>query len=208
MNARRVNTVLWSLAAACAAAAVAVLALGIFVPLAPPAVALQNDDPSLASPDDRRVSAATRPSTATSAAGTMPPLASFASIWSAPLRRLNLQGPAGQSGMSSPRAAPAAPAATAVVVAPLTLVGTIGDSLALLRRADGVVEVREVGDEIAGAIVLAVRRSQVDLRINGRAVTLDRPAVAQQAPGVDPPNDAALPSPESAHAPAASVPEP
>ena len=57
----------------------------------------------------------------------------------------------------------------------LTLAGTIGNSLALLRRADGSIEVKAVGESIDGVEVLAIRSGQIELRVNGEKVTLKKP---------------------------------
>src|SRR4051812_48340886 len=71
-------------------------------------------------------------------------------IWSRPMRDLSSASAAAQ-----PAAATADPNAM-----PLTLVGTVGRSLALLRTADGVVEVRGVGERLAGAEVVSVEPSR------------------------------------------------
>jgi hypothetical protein len=73
---------------------------------------------------------------------------------------------------------PAAPAARATTDAGelhLSLVGTVGHSLALLQTPEGGVEVRAVGETLGGAEVLSVEPLKVELRYNGRIVTLVKP---------------------------------
>lgn len=65
---------------------------------------------------------------------------------------------------------------------PLALVGTVGDSLALLRTSANVVEVKAIGEKLLGAEVLAVRSGEVDLRYNGKVVTLKKPPESGRAP--------------------------
>ena len=57
---------------------------------------------------------------------------------------------------------------------PLTLVGTVGSSLAMLQSADGNVELKAVGESLGGMKVLAIRPSQVDVQYNGKKLTLDK----------------------------------
>jgi hypothetical protein len=61
---------------------------------------------------------------------------------------------------------------------PITLVGTIGESLAMLRGTDGNVSVLKIGDQLDGVQLLAVRPAQVDVRYNNRTLTLDKPKEA------------------------------
>ena len=58
----------------------------------------------------------------------------------------------------------------------LTLVGTIGTTLALLKTPTNTVEVRGVGESLNGVTVLAVRPSEVDVRFNGQILKLAKPA--------------------------------
>ena len=75
----------------------------------------------------------------------------------------------------SPEAIAAQATAAAGLMPPITLVGTVGTSLAMLRGPDGVVSVLSVGDQLAGAQVLAIRPAQIDVRFNSRTLTLDKP---------------------------------
>ena len=57
---------------------------------------------------------------------------------------------------------------------PLTLVGTIGNSLAMLKTRDGKIELKGVGESIAGLTILTISPSKVEARYNGRVVQLDK----------------------------------
>jgi hypothetical protein len=56
----------------------------------------------------------------------------------------------------------------------LVLVGTIGNTLAMLRTADGTVQVRAAGESIAGAVVRSVSRERVEFDWNGKRVSIAR----------------------------------
>jgi hypothetical protein len=81
---------------------------------------------------------------------------------------------------TTPVAAGGAPGATALPAAfpPLVLVGSIGNSLAMLRTADGTVQVRSVGESIAGATLRSVSRERAEFDWNGRRVSIVRAAPA------------------------------
>ena len=157
MTPRQINSAMKTGAAAQGVAAVACLALSSLLPL--------NAGRSAAEQSAAHASAA-----AVKLPASLPPLESFKSIVSAPLRKSLLDD--GQPAQA-PVAAPAAPAASPQQ-AQIKLVGTIGDSLAMLRCADGTVAVRGVGAEVDGAVVVAIRPSQVDLRIAGKDVTIEK----------------------------------
>lgn len=182
MNTRRTNSILWGTAAALGCAAVGVAATGLLLPL------------DGRSDDEADVVRQAGPATRTASAGGpgLPPLESFAPVWTARLRRpfavAETSPPA--SVVPTPAAVRSAATAADQPPPPLTLVGTIGDALALLRAPDGSVEVRAVGESVAAATVLAVRPAQVDLRYNGRLVTLRRPA---DSPEPDPLRPSATP---------------
>ena len=122
------------------------------------------------------VAAATRPSAGpATAAVSLPTPARLEQIGSLPLRQ------------SLADAAPMVPApesarpADPSHVPPLTLVGTVGSSLAMFKATTGgdAIEVRAVGESIGGVAVVAIRPSQVDVRpYNGRVVKLDTPPEA------------------------------
>ena len=93
------------------------------------------------------------------AATALPPLASFAPVWSVNLRR--------DLGTASPRAS----------AAPLQvkLAGTIMDPrrpLALLAGPDGRTELKAIGESAHGARVLRIQPYAVELSYQGRTLTL------------------------------------
>ena len=90
-----------------------------------------------------------------SSASDLPPLEDFAPVFAVHLR--------GQTG------APAAPAVASS--GSLTLVGTVGDKVALVR-SDGETEARLVGEKFAGGEVVAVRAGEADIRTSDGIVTL------------------------------------
>ena len=57
---------------------------------------------------------------------------------------------------------------------PLTLVGTIGNSLAMLQTRDGKIELKAVGESIAGLTIVTISRTKVEARYNGRLISLDK----------------------------------
>jgi hypothetical protein len=158
MNARQLNLTLWTLAATLAGAATIALALGLFLPL-------RGLLPSANSVSSR--AASTRP-----AARGLPTRDEVESIASLDLRRPLVDAPATAPILE---ARPARAILPASEQPPLTLVGTIGSSLAMLRTAGGEVEVRGVGEEAGGVKVTAIRPAQVDIEFNGRPMTLDKP---------------------------------
>lgn len=143
---------LWTATALLAAGAAAVVAWAALAPLH-----------DFAAPGEMRQARTshTRPNA-------VPAIESFEPIWEARLR-----GPLGDGEPELADAGRAPPAAGASP--PLTLVGTIGTSLAMLRTPSAQVEVRGVGETLLGAEVVSVRPAQVDLRYNGRLVTLNKP---------------------------------
>jgi len=149
MQSRRINSILWMLAAALATGAAVTLALGTLLPL--------EIDPTSGE-------AAARANIRQSATAPATELAAFETILVKPLR---------QSLTDSPTTMPTevgTPSGGA-----LTLAGTIGNSLALLRRADGSIEVKAVGETIDGAEVLAVRPGEVELRSGEEKMVLRKP---------------------------------
>jgi hypothetical protein len=153
MRNRRINAVLWSATAVFAAGAVAVMAWAVLAPL--PVT------PAAGAPRDRaRMSGDGR--------SALPAIESFEAVWQVRLRRPLVDG-------EPELAAGAVPTPASGTAPPLTLVGTIGTSLAMLRTPSAQVEVRGVGEQLLGAEVVAVRPAQVDLRYNGQVVTLSKP---------------------------------
>jgi hypothetical protein len=162
MITRQLNMFLWTSTAVLSCGAVAVLTFGLFAPLQPAAPA----------------STSTAGSTiASQRTGTdLPPLDSFNEIFKRPLRVALTDAPAAApvpTSVSAP--ATAAPP-------PLVLVGTIGQSLAMIRTADGNIAVKGVGEHVGEADVLAIRPTQVDIRIGGKTVTLEKPVETNDNP--------------------------
>lgn len=172
MNPRRVQLLLRALSV------LLVLAGGVVVALT------WMELPDRESMGDQRAPA-TRP--ATHAVASLPSLPDFETIWA---RRLRPSfGPAVADGMT-PGIATVPGAATPQTVAGVTLVGTIGSSVALVRDGAGNVEAHQVGETVAGGgEVVAVRPSEMDLRVNGQVVTLRRIADAPATPLAPPEDD-------------------
>ena len=105
------------------------------------------------------------PTTNPTAAPGLPSLADVQAILDKPLRH-NLTGEA--------TATNAAIAAANSNDPPLTLVGTIGNSLAMLRTRDGKIELKAVGESVAGMTVVTISPSRVEMRYNGRLISLDK----------------------------------
>ena len=59
---------------------------------------------------------------------------------------------------------------------PISLIGTIGSSIALLKLANNTVEAIEVGETINGITLLAIKPYEVEIRLNGQTQTLTKPA--------------------------------
>ena len=158
MTVRRANLLLWTAAGVLGAGAMTVLSFGMLWPVtgsSPP------QPPSVAAPTTTRAPSPT-PTTA-------PTLAGYDSVWTLRLRQ----------PLNAPAAAPAVAAAPKPVAAPaqfpVTLVGTVGDSLAMLKMPNGEVQVKRVGESAGGAKIVAVRRAQADVQLNGQLVTLHKP---------------------------------
>jgi hypothetical protein len=158
VSARRINLILRTLAVAMTAGAIGALAWAFLSP-----VKVDTDSAGL-----RRMA----PAASAPAADSLPPLASFEPIW-----KLDLRKPLDGAPAAAPLARQAAATAPANNGIPITLVGTIGDSLALVRTADGAVEVKAVGESAAGAKIVSVRPSQIDVEFAGQVVTLRKPKV-------------------------------
>jgi hypothetical protein len=155
MNVPKVNLGLWTLTAALAAVAVVCAGLGVWAP-----VEVDSEPDGMA-----RRAAATSPGSM----GSQLSLAEFESIW-----RLNLR----KSLTDAPATAPVAdrsttsPAAVAGAGGPFVLIGTIGDSLAMIRTVSGAVELKGLGEMVNGAKILAIRPAQVDVESDGQRMTV------------------------------------
>lgn len=171
MTARQINLLLQS-GAACLGGAAILLAAGImFLPLG-------------VSSSPNRVVRPTNASSTSDAPTTLPPVESFRAIWANSLRRPLVDVEEAPTVSPQNTAAPAP--APSVALPPLALVGTVGTSLAMLRGADGSIQVKGVGDTISGAEVVAIRENQVDLRLNGSVTTLEKPRAEDGAQLISP----------------------
>jgi hypothetical protein len=161
MNARQVNSLLWAGVAALAVSGVIALVACVLMPL-----------------NRREVSdVRTMDATAGSKSGTdgrLPPLASFERIWSMRLREA-LGTPPGPQQQSAPQPAVATTAPSADAPPPVALVGTIGNSLAMLKTPNNSVEVCAIGETLNGVTLVAVRPAEVDVRYMGRVIKLSKP---------------------------------
>jgi len=157
MNARKLNFLMWTGAIALVACAIFVLVSGAVMPL-------ETASPLVAHPGAPQSVAATSRSS--------PP----ASIDLARIGALRLRRPLAQPTAEQEITTSAPPPIATSSLPPLTLVGTIGDSLAMLQTPGGAVEVRGVGETIAGTTIVSIRPARVELQFNGRTVVLVKAA--------------------------------
>jgi hypothetical protein len=92
-------------------------------------------------------------------------LAEFEPIWRLGLRKSLLDAPV-TAPVVDMAAAPAGPGG------PFVLIGTIGDSLAMIRTSSGIVEIKGLGELANGAKIVAIRTAQVDVEIAGQRLTI------------------------------------
>jgi hypothetical protein len=160
MNAKQVNSILWLGTAALGLAAVGSLVFALTWPLE-----------KQESADFRSADPATKPA----AANSLPPLASYEKIWNLPLRQ--------PLGTAVPQSAVPVQVATTTPTGeappPVALVGTIGNSLAMLKTPANAIEVCAVGDTFNGVTVVAVRPAEIDVRYMGRTLRLSKVPEAQ-----------------------------
>lgn len=155
MNARNTNLALHAATALFALGTVAAIALGLLLPVesqAPTVVATGGKVPAT-----------------TQATDTLP-LASFEPIFYLQLRRNLAEMPAVATNKTPSITANNANPSNL----PITLVGTIGDSIALIQ-AGADIQAIAVGETSAGAKVLAIRPSQIDIEYAGQKITLNKP---------------------------------
>jgi hypothetical protein len=153
MTVRRVNAILWLCAIALAIGAAA-------APIAAWLMPIQTADARAAAPRARQRSSNVNPA--------LPPIEAFEPVWKAPLRRPLVDAPAASQEQVTAVSSDAAGL-------PVTLVGTVGDSLAMLRAADGSVDVRAAGETLGEVEVVSVKPGQADVRFNGQIVRLQTP---------------------------------
>jgi len=159
MNVRKLNLTLWSLTAILLAAGALAVAWGFLTPVEIAA-------------DTEAVRSTTRPTTSQSSPDAQGSLESLAPLWAINFRK-PLTDPA-----TPPTPEVENPASTTVVGAggPFVLVGTIGQSLAMIRTPAGLIEVHSIGETTSnGAKVVAIRPYQIDIEFNGERQTIVQP---------------------------------
>ena len=158
MNVRMVNLGLRTLTAGLVAAAVVSACLGIFTPV----------EVSSGSDGVRRREAAT----SQGVGGSQFSFADFESIWRLNLRKALTETPVSEAvANGSTTTIPAA----AAEAGPFVLLGTIGDSLAMIRTASGAVELKGLGETVNGAKIVAIRPAHVDVESQGQRTTIAKP---------------------------------
>lgn len=162
MTVRRINLILRASSMIMIAGAAGAIVSSVVLPLEIDNPAADAANGSSADADLARSvsSAGAGSSLARSPLNDLPPLDQFASVFSAQLR--------GQSIAHS---------STVTSAAGLTLVGTIGDHLAIVRTGDDT-QVRSVGEQFEGGQIIAVRDGQADLRTPAGVLTLRKQADA------------------------------
>lgn len=156
MNVRKVNLTLWSLTTVLAGAAVLCAAWGLLMPVEVEV--------------DRAATSRNVPATSQASPDTQFALDAFAPIWSLTLRKP--LDDTTSSTTQKPDPATSAPTATAGAGGAFALVGTIGETLAMIRTPDGQIEIKSVGELANGAKILAIRPLQVDVEVNGERMTI------------------------------------
>lgn len=159
MNVRKVNRGLWTLTGVLAAGSLACAAWGVLAPVEVSEPAVSGGGAPVAatqgSPDGRLG------------------VEAFERIVGMKLRK-PLDG-AMAATTTNPAMVEQNPGPAAGGGAPFALVGTIGESLAMIQTASGV-EVKAVGESANGARIVAIRPSQVDVEVAGGArVTITKP---------------------------------
>jgi hypothetical protein len=156
MNVRKINLALWSLTGVLAAGGIVALGMGVLAPVEveEPVVARGGGHvaTSQASPDARLG------------------VDAFERIAAMQLRK-PLNGAAGAATTTNSQMTEQNPAAGGGG-APFALVGTIGQSLAMIQTAGGAIEIKGVGELANGARIVAIRPWQVDVEVGGVKQTI------------------------------------
>jgi hypothetical protein len=114
-----------------------------------------------------------QPQSASDQAAALPSLAAMQHVWDLRLRR-------DLSPSDATLAAEPIPAAASLPANfPVALLGTVGNSLAMLQDSSGQVELRAVGETVAGVEILEVKPYRVQVRYNGKVQTLEKPSEPQ-----------------------------
>jgi len=159
MTVKAINSLLMAGAGACGAVALLAVVGGLFVQL--------DTEVSREDAGNGRLSPAVHSAT------TIPTTTPGDAVWSRAFR--------GSLNDAAFNGTPAAsPAATSNISGSLSLVGTIGDALALIRLADGSVVARGVGDDVGdgASSVVTIGPKGVELSVNGQRVLLAKPQPA------------------------------
>jgi hypothetical protein len=156
MNVRRVNLSLWTLTGALAAAGLLALGMGVLAPV-------EVEEPVVARGGRSAATSRASPDGALGAEA-------FDRI-----ATLKLRKPLDGSGATAANAQmteqnPAAAAGGA----PFTLVGTIGQSLAMIQTSNGAIEVKGIGEQANGARIVAIRPWQVEVEVGGVRQTIEK----------------------------------
>jgi hypothetical protein len=149
MTSRQINMFLWTGSVVFCALAVAAVGWTFLNPVQPQAIA---------------ASSHAVPTTNPTAMVNLPSLSDVQPFLDKPLRH-NFSGSA---------SATVAAAQQNSTDPPLTLVGTIGNSLAMLKTRDGKIELKAVGESISGLTILTITPAKVEARYNGRTISLDK----------------------------------
>ena len=103
------------------------------------------------------------PTTNPTAMVNLPNLSDVQPFLDKPLRH-NLTGVASTTAAATTQPTSAEP--------PLILVGTIGNTLAMLKTRDGKIELKGVGETISGLTIVTISPAKVEARYNGRVIQL------------------------------------
>lgn len=156
MNVRKVNLSLWALAALLAGGGILAAGFAVFSPVE---VGL----------DEAAVPRRAKPSTSQVSPDALLSLDGYGSIWTTDYRKPLSDSVAATTQENNP-------ANTADGTGgPFVLVGTIGDSLAMVRMASGAIEIKGIGEEANGAKIVAIRPMQVDVEAGGVRTTISKP---------------------------------
>ena len=152
LTVRQINLALWVAAACLCGLAIAILVLGLMFRVDKPE-SIEADSGPQRRPVAKRLAL-------------IPPLESFDAVLARPLRR-PLIDPVATAQPVQPAVAPQ--------MMQMTLAGTIGNSLAMLRTLDGQIYARGVGDVLNGVQIVAIHSGSVDVRFRGVPLTLTKP---------------------------------
>jgi len=149
MTSRRINLLLWTASILVCALAAGAIAWTLLNPIEPQPVAQ---------------STSSLPATRPTAMVNLPSPSDVQPFLDKPLRH-NFTG-AAQTSVAAAQQNSADP--------PLILVGTIGNSLAMLKTRDGRIELKGVGESVNGFTILTITPAKVEARYNGKVVQLDK----------------------------------